>query len=182
MVRRDLIEPARALYLGAFREALSHCPDAHLEPALRTADGELAVTGPLKLPFRSDLIPRGGAKSILVDSPGCVQIPESTFTVGAATLLLRPFIWDYVSFALSGDAPETEWSALRAWFMKWFDPDDGNSINEEGFYGVVHYISDPEMTAEGKRVVVDFGSAPIAAFDECVEVLSKLGAERITVG
>ena len=77
---------------------------------------------------------------------------------------------------------DTEWAGLTDWFLKWFDIDDTNELNEEGFYGVTHFLSDPEPIPAGQRVIVDFGSAPVQAFSELVEGLSRSGAARIEVG
>jgi hypothetical protein len=95
---------------------------------------------------------------------------------------LRPFIWDYVTFVLSGLPQTPDWSHFKAWYMKWFDSDDHNALNDEGFFGVVHFAADPEILGNTTRVIVDFGSAPVEAFVGCVTAFCETGAKTIEVG
>lgn len=177
----NTIGQVRDLYLNQFRQVLASTPNAHLEPALRNSNGELALDGSLQLPYRADVIPRGGSGSIMVDSPTRASIPSETQSIAGVLVTINSFLWDQARFELSGLAQEADWSPLRTWFLRWFDGEDSNQVNEEGFYGVVHCALDPEATSDGYGVTIDFGSAPIDAFVECLEALAVLRPQQIEV-
>ena len=117
----------------------------------------------------------------MVDTPDRAQIPESLELVAGVPIVIKPFTWDYAHFDLVGTPKEVDWSRLRSCFLTWFDPDDNNSRNEDGFFGVMHCVLDPEPAGDRLRITVDFGSAPVKAFIECVTVLAQTGAQRIEV-
>jgi hypothetical protein len=181
MIPHRLINEARSLYLAEFGSVRARVPDAYLEPALRTADGTLATEGPLKLPYRADLINKDTGKSITVDSASRARMANFAETAEDVQISLQPFLWDYVTFVvkISGSP---DWLRIREWFFRWFDPDDTNALNDEGFYGVVHYLSEPHPSEGGATITVDFGSAPVEAFDDCIDTLVALRPERIEIG
>jgi hypothetical protein len=178
----EVLDAPRRLYLAEFKRSFAEHPNSHLEPALRMSDGRLAVEGYFATPCRADMILRDSGKSVMVDSPARVSMKQLETRVNGTDFIIRPLLWDYAAFELIGVRADTEWAGLTAWFSKWFDIDDTNELNEEGFYGVTHFLSDPEPIPAGQRVIIDFGSAPIQAFSELVECLTRTGAERIEVG
>ena len=88
--------------------------------------------------------------------------------------------WDALTFRLVGRSPE-DFSTLKAWFACWFDEHDRNDKNEEGFFGVVHFLSDPERTEGAITLRADLGTAPMAAFDQLLTVLVSLRPTRIEI-
>jgi hypothetical protein len=156
-------------------------PEAHLEPALRRADGTLALEGPLELPYRADLMSRPEGNLLTVDTPIRVALKPFSEIANGTHIVLRPFLWDYARFAV-GSSVSFDWLGVRAWFFRWFDADDTHALNEEGFYGVVHYLSDPHPIEGSATITVDFGSAPLEAFVDCVDTLVQGKPTRIEIG
>jgi hypothetical protein len=180
----DVLERIRDLNVSALTRALVEHPDAHVEPAYRTDDGSLAVEGPFDLPLRADLIPDDDGvpgDSVVVTPAKALAFDPIAGKIGNADLIIKPFGWDYAEvsarFDSSPDARE-----LSPWFMAWFDPEDDRPAQENGLYGVVHFMSDPEVSDSTIRFTVDFGSAPVDAFFELMEKLVKIGALRIEIG
>ena len=175
------IQQARSHYIAQLQNAARAASPVHLEPALRTSDGSLALEGVLSLPFRPDLIPKAGGPSIMVDSTMRVPFDPWEHQVGSTRINVAPFIWDYVAVKLSGVAAESDWDPLRQWFLRWFDTEDQNPLNSEGFYGVVHFIADPEPIAGGSSITIDLGSAPIECFESLLGALLSLRPTLIEV-
>jgi hypothetical protein len=67
------------------------------------------------------------------------------------------------------------------WFHKWLDINDSSQPNEDGFRGVVHSVVQPERMKDYWFVPVDFGTAPIQAFAELVEVFKGIGTKAMIV-
>jgi hypothetical protein len=181
MVPIATIQQVRSHYIAQLQHAARAASPVHLEPALRTSDGSLALEGTLSLPFRPDLIPKAGGPSITVDSTMRVQFEPWDGQVGGSRFNIAPFIWDYVAIKLSGVAAESDWDPLRKWFLRWFDTEDHNSLNSEGLYGVVHFMSDPEPIAGGSKITIDLGSAPIECFDSLLGALVSLRPTLVEV-
>jgi hypothetical protein len=178
----ELFTVIRMAYAATFADAVASAADAHLEPALRKADGSLALEGPLGLPMRVDLIPRRGAqagRSLSIDSEQRMQFSVHVVSMPPATLYIAPFAWDCVSLRISGMTAQQAGAVLAPWFMAWFDPHDTNRQNEEGLFGVVHFLSDP--CAEGGMVAasLDLGSAPPEALEDLLARLAAAGASDI---
>jgi len=71
--------------------------------------------------------------------------------------------------------------SVRDWFLRWFDLDDVNGKTPEGLFGVAHFISNPEDEADGVKLVVDFGSAPVCAFGELLDCFTEAGFTRCDI-
>jgi hypothetical protein len=181
MVPFSKIQQTRAHYIAQMQIAVRAASPVHLEPALRNSDGSLALEGMLSLPFRPDLVPKAGGPPIMVDSTLRMQFEPWEYQLGTTGIHLTAFIWDCVALKLSGVAAEANWDPLRHWFLREFDTEDHNPLNSEGFYGVVHFMSDPEPIADGSKITIDLGSAPIECFDSLFEALLSLRPTLIEV-
>jgi hypothetical protein len=181
MIDRKTIEPARAIYIAQLQRVMASLGDPHVEPALRQSDGTLATDGELQLPYRMDLMPDDVGASIMVDSPTRSQIVPWQTRLGAVDISIAPFVWDHATVSIRGLPEGTSWEPLRQWFLQWFDIEDEDPLNEEGLYGVVHYLSDPEAVSGGSAITIDFGSAPIEAFDSLMDALVSMRPRRIEV-
>ena len=179
MIQTTLIDAVRKLYIEEFRRIISEKSDFHLEPALRTSDGALALDGDLQLPYRPDLLPKAGGDSIMVDSPAFASFDPWEVQMGAVEMWVAPFIWDQMEVSLIG--ADENWGPVQRWFYQWFDPEDRNSLNPEGFYGVVHYMSDPEVVGDRATLVIDLGTAPIEAFTALLHALVAMRPARIEI-
>lgn len=185
MTVTELFAAVRSGYIKRLAEAVAASPGAHAEPAYRTADGALAVEGDLSLPCRADLIPTQGAlagTSLSVDSETQIQFEALTFTIPPAVVHLSPFRWDWVTLRVAGLSPAKASASASQWFARWFDGDDANSPTAEGLYGVVHFLSDPEVAGQSVTYQLDLGSASEAALEDLLSCLADAGASEIHVG
>ncbi len=180
----SLLRDIRSINVEALAEYANNNPGAHVEPALRTDDGELAVDGPLSLPMRVDMIFTEDGEitdSITVTPDKKISLDVFETLVGGLPTRLSPFGWDYAHIDIAFRDPPASLEALGAWFVRWFDMEDENEADENQLYKVVHFMSDPEYTGSGIKLIVDFGSAPVEAFPELFSVLTKMGATSAEV-
>lgn len=180
----QILDRIRALYLEHLDAALSKAmksPGARVivEPAFRTKAGDLAREGALGLPLRGDLF--DGTTLVRVDSTRSLSFEPFEFAwAGSLQVRMEPFFWDSCSLRLEGPAPA--WTPLTDWFARWFDEDDQRAPAYEGFYGVVHFLADPAPSGPAFESSVDFGSAPVEAFEQLLDAAGALGARRIRIG
>jgi hypothetical protein len=189
MTPNNQIEEIRNQYLRRFAESCATATNVGeslvIEAAYRGTDGSLAREGKLDLPLRGDifLVANGQTtRSLSVDSEDWPSFAPIDFQAGPTQVSLLPFPWDACDLTVSGLAAGTDWAPLKKWFEKWFNVADNCQPDEEGFNEVVHFMSDP-VEAEWKTTVqVDFGSAPVVAFNELLAVFQQLGATSVEVG
>ncbi len=190
MLRNHLIQKVREEYLSQFHatmEALvSEGTQIIAEAVYRNSDGSLARDGPFALPLRGDIFVFSGNQPLKVervDSKSALSF-ESFILEEAADPAVRiaPFHWDACNFRIRGIHNSTNWELLKDWFTHWFDEEDSNPTDVQGLSGVIHFLSDPEYEGSLTLFQVDFGSAPIEAFEELLHVLQALAATLIEVG
>ena len=179
----SLLERTRSLNVIALTEAIAAAAPAHVEPALRRADGELATTGEWQLPMRVDFLRKGRESEQSEPVTPTSKLSFSVFAVNIDRVQVEvgPFGWDWVEVA-TDQPPQTIGPSLKAWFLEWFDSEDTNSADGNGLYGVVHFASDPAPTPGGSAFAVDLGSAPIACFFSLFSHLSVAGVGAARVG
>ena len=184
MTISEILTAVRTPYIATFaRVATEHV--SHVEPAYRQSDGSLAVEGSLDLPCRADLIPIEGSnagQAIQVDSETRLTFDVVTFASGAGEVVLSPFVWDWTPLEVLGLDQEYVSNVFQSWFLKWFDTEDENAPTEEGLFGVVHFMSELEPTAEGWKVTVDLGSSPVSAVEDFLFRMVDAGASQVRIG
>lgn len=171
---------ARRRYLEEFRRQVSGGPEFHVEPALRTAGGAVAVEGALLLPTRVDLMRRSDRSIVVVNTPQPRSGVQASSVVSGVAVSIESPLWDSLKIRLRSCAPG-DFAALKSWFHAWFDEEDHNKLNDDGFYGVVHFLSDPERVGSDTVLTVDLGSAPIMAFDQLLLTLAGYQPERVEI-
>lgn len=177
-----LLGEIRETYVARLRETALRAPKAIVEPVLRDADGRVAREGDLQLGMRIDLVHLtvGEERSESVDSHALVRFEPLSFDWSGVVVELRPFFWDAMSLELRGIESSAAAAPLRAWFQRWIRVDD-DVLAEPPLVGAVHFLSDPSVDSDGCVVQVDLGSAPIAAFEELLDVGATLGAKRVVI-
>ena len=111
-----------------------------------------------------------------VDSETELGFEPVRFAIEQMAVVISPFGWDWLPLEVRGLSLEQASEVIRAWFFEWFDGEDENSLTEEGLQGVLHFVSDPEVTEEGYRVKIDLGSAPEEALEALLFALADAGA------
>ncbi|MDB6028230.1 MAG: hypothetical protein JWM68_4453 [Verrucomicrobiales bacterium] len=190
MTVHELLHEIRSYYTRHVLEALAETPSegsrVMREAALRDANGTLTSNGLLGLPLRHDLYLISATQDpecFELDVNGLLSFEPATFNLGEEMPVLRmaPFQWDRCLLRVTGLWVAFDRQILRDWFHRWFDGDDTHQPNEQGFFGVVHSLSDPVIEGEVITFQIDFGSAPIEAFEQLIDVFQTLGATRIEV-
>jgi hypothetical protein len=185
MTFAELISTIRQPYVSLLAEtaAARRCV---VEPPLMDERGELVLDGALNTGCRLDLVVTNdsGADEILrVDSATQMEFDPLEFEIDAMRVTVTPFAWDWVALDVEGLSWEDTRDVLRDWFMRWFDEDDSNAMDEPGLLGVVHYVSDPVEDDDGRfSVTADLGSAPVEVIDDLLFRLLDAGASGVAVG
>jgi hypothetical protein len=185
MTFREIVERARARAVETIRKLIEErrsTARVHVEPALRLKNIAYAPDG-LKLPLRWDIYAEGEAGGKNADSV-TIKFSEPVFATWSNDMKIQilDICWDCVRFQLSPASSESDWRWLSAWFFEWFDLEDKNQKSEEGLYGAVHFISDPEVCDGSASFIVDFGSAPVEAFDRLLYLIADHGYATCVIG
>jgi hypothetical protein len=93
---------------------------------------------------------------------------------------LHPFVWNGLEFRLDGDLADE--AGLLAWMNKWMDIPERKPKDENRLAQIVHNVTQPERTVSGWSFSVDFGSAPLDAFVELIDVVRASGTKRLELG
>ena len=185
MTFAELISAIRQPYVSLLADTVA-ARDCVAEPPLMDEDGELVLDGALNTGCRLDLVVTNedGADEILrIDSSTQMDFDPLEFEIDAMRVTVMPFAWDWVAVDVEGLSWERTQEVLHDWFMRWFDEDDSNSLEEPGLLGVVHFVSDPVEDDEGRfSVTADLGSAPVEVIDDLLFRLLDAGASGVSVG
>lgn len=176
----DLLSTVRALYVQELAEAVRNQPGSFVESALRMEDGTLATEGTPPTPYRADLISRDTGETIQIDSTRRLTFREASFKRHGFRLQIASFFWDCANFSVNG-ATALDVDLISNWFDHWFDPEDQRDPNELGLHGVVHSMSNVEVSNDDWVFQIDFGSAPIEAFTDLIASLEAAGAKSVEV-
>jgi hypothetical protein len=150
------------------------------EPMLCGADGEPSRAGALDLPTRLDLVLHSeyqDDQSLEITTESAIDFAPLTYSWNdAVEVAVEPFHWERCAVVLRGTFSD-DWWPLLEWFNKWFDEFDSKASLKRDVQEVVHFLSDPEVAADHVRFTLDFGTAPVGAFDELLDAVHKCGAE-----
>jgi len=109
-------------------------------------------------------------------------VPLSVQWDNQLNIVLAPFCWDSCNVLLRGMSSDEDMQTIVSWFMDWFDPDDKKPSDESGLHGVVHFLSDPDISELSTAFEIDFGSAGTEAFTSLLGVISSLGVSEVSIG
>jgi hypothetical protein len=186
----QLLDDIRDRYLKEFRECMAYVKQKGMEvmseAAFTDEDGALVREGTLNLPMRLDVVGLAdgeGKDNICVDSITMLSFEPSDFEwTDGLPIRLAPFTWDVCDIRAFGIPETSDWSHLRGWFDHWFDGEDTRQADEQGLFGVIHSVSDPKHEGNATIIQVDFGSAPVEAFEELLDALHDSGATKVEIG
>lgn len=84
---------------------------------------------------------------------------------------LRPLVWNSITFTCTrSHFVEAD---VLAWAHRWIHDESPPLGAQDGLTGIIHSVTEPEVSGEFVSVAVDFGSAPIQALDELLAVFSS---------
>ena len=88
-----------------------------------------------------------------------------------------PIAWNGIDFRCAPDHfPE---DALALWGDRWISDESPPLGPQDNLTGIIHSVTEPSLHGSHVEFSVDFGSAPVAAFDEIVAIL---GGSLLSIG
>ena len=181
----ELIEQIRGLYVSSLRDALSASDVQSLEPVALADSGEVIRQGVLKLPSRHDglrVCVAGVAEPLVVNSEGVLGFEDVAFDWGGdLKVCLTPFCWDFAEFEAPNSGIRDLSANLVDWFERWFNPLDKASVADGELGGLLHSLSDVRSDSTHSSFQVAFGSAPLACFEDLLDVLGACRVTSVTV-
>lgn len=182
----DVLEPVRDVAVAELLEVMSRRldegADVKAEPQARDLDGCILREGPLQLPRRGDLsitqknrtlIQKIESHALLTFCPVTLIEPEGFVAV------IAPFRWDAAQVIVQSSQSHPNWAPVRRWFLEWFQSRYSDVAPD--LDGAVHCLRGPDLTPDGWRLVIDFGSAPIDCISDLIGALVQTGAGRVTI-
>jgi hypothetical protein len=185
----QLLDEIRRFYLDRFATVLRELEQQPgvrvvLEPPLLNAAGNVVADGPLDLAMRKDIVLLEHDQ--VKQSVAC----ETESMLGFEPVRLRwndrvdvdiePFQWNNVRLALRPARPLTALAPIKRWFDTWFE--EPESPRDPPFFGVVHFMSDPDLTERSTAFWVDFGSAPTHAVADLLDACTEASADSVFLG
>ena len=180
MTIHELLELIRRPYIEQFSRDKAEGV-FHIEPVLRRSDGGPATEGALVTPCRCDLVRKDTGAGLAVNATERVRLDDLQVEIDGVTLKISAFSWDWLTLHVAGISHTDATALVRDWFLRWFDEDDNNLQNGEGFYGVVHFVGDPVQLEETVQFQIDLGSAPATSVCELIEQLLESGPTALTM-
>lgn len=171
-------------YLNIYLDAIAHfktqCPDGDIEALGNIA----AVEGQPEI-FRwcrFDMVNQASQPPQIANFKPETHInfePESLTWQRKLKVRFEPIAWSDVEFECV--ELNVKKSQLEEWAIRWLDPKDQRPVDNHGLGGRIHAITYPKKKVNKQVFYVDFGSAPIQAFQELLQVILLAGAKKVRV-
>jgi hypothetical protein len=176
-----LAEQVRTHYLKALLGSLAEFKAGH-SPSAPEAMFELPreCALPYRL-YRADMAANVDGEAKLQDVNTSSHLSFEPFDLdlgGGLSATVQPFAWNDVGITANIRLPD---DPVESWAMRWLDLEDEHTDDENGLQAVIHSISRDDVGTDGTRLAVDFGSAPVEALEELLDILRASGASRVTV-
>jgi len=101
------------------------------------------------------------------------------FDFGQFTVEVYPFTWSSIQILVN--QPIKNMRQLEGWITRWLDVEDKNPSNHRGISQAIHSFSPVDHQGEWWYLTGDFGTAPVDALIEFVELMASQGATRIVI-
>jgi hypothetical protein len=177
----EILQEARERYLDSARnliEQFAGRPNSGAEIQGNAPEwAETFFFGTRRLPFV--LSEESGVRAMQIAVPNLTILPTAYMTPSAITLLLRPFAWNKMTFLCNRFDRNSE--HLKEWCTFWLNLADNFPPGKDGLMGAVYAVSVPEESEEYTTFFVDFGSAPLDAFESLLQALAASGVNQVAV-
>lgn len=117
--------------------------------------------------------------AIVIEGRSTSVEPNEYKLKNGISLFLKPSSWTCMEFIC--DKFDSESLKFLDWCNYWMDLNETFVQDEHGLSGVLHSISMPISDDVSTTFVVDFGSAPIIAFDSLLDALSDIGVKNVMI-
>ena len=174
-----LAEEVRQHYLRALLKTFADYKTSH-HPSSLEVMLELQRDEPLPFRlYRVDMASNVNGETHLQEVNPSTHLSFETFSVPVSTALsveVRPMNWNGVEVCAN---VHVDAKAIEEWALKWLDVEDNRAQDEDGLQGVIHSVTRQDSQVGSTRIAVDWGSAPLEAMEELLQVLSTSGATKV---
>ena len=116
-------------------------------------------------------------KEFNLEKDSVFKFDKQIYKINGMKVVVKPFVWNGCEFTLDKKPNIT----YDNWAKKWVDIDDKKTISADGYQNVIHSVTFP-VEENGKwTTAIDFGTAPIEAFNDLMKTLSGQGIKEIEV-
>jgi hypothetical protein len=185
----QILEQIRLHYVSRLKQAIADHPAEGImqmvpEAAIRGKNGELLRRGNPPAPVRVDLITllNGEVRDgLTIDSETMPGFPPFSLQwKHEMPVQISPFPWNACPVRTA--SRNVNFDKLLEWFELWFDPEETKAPGDDGLLGVVHNLISQPIELDEIRLLIDFGSAPIEAFEDLIDALHSAGAKQLEIG
>jgi len=132
--------------------------------------------------YRADMAANVGGELKVQDVNPSTHLSFDPFTVEFAkgsTGALHPFVWNDIGIQVDVTLPANE---VEDWALRWLDAEDESTQQDEhGLSQVIHSVLRDDIAGGGTLLNVDFGSAPVAALRELIDLALAAGASHLSI-
>jgi hypothetical protein len=177
----ELLDLHRAHYLDHFAASLEQVENRHFSEALV----ELSNYAPNKLYqlYRPDHLKVVKGEYRIVEFQLDRPFEHAPFQERRGDCLIEvlPFEWNRCIIQVLCERFDRE--ALETWAHHWMDTEDSRPRDAEGFQNAIHHISPPSYPLGKLTFSIDFGTAPVRAVMELIQIFAlEKGTTRVTLG
>ncbi|NQZ79355.1 MAG: hypothetical protein HRT61_25030 [Ekhidna sp.] len=161
----ELLTEHRNYYVNQFTEFQKNFPDGAAELLLELKTDEPEEIYRL---YRYDLIQHenGEDKISEFNVDGFLNHQEIVFTIGNKSLVVNPLVWNGVEISCNNTS--VDFKPIVEWAHRWID--ESEQTNER-LAEKIHNITKPSIESDWLTTSVDFGTAPVKALIELLEIL-----------
>lgn len=105
--------------------------------------------------------------------------PQSSLWQKKMKIRFEPIAWNDAGFECIGLSMQK--AQLVQWAERWMDPNSQRPVDNHGLGGRIHAITFPAKKVNRLEFFVDFGSAPVQAFQELLQVLMLAGTKKVRI-
>ena len=176
-----LASAVRERYVEAMLTSLAEFAKTH-SPSSPEVLFELQREEPLPFRlYRADMASNATSSPEIQDVNPTTHLSFEPFGVEVSeglTVAVHPFIWNDVAVHANTALPA---EPVEAWAMHWLDLEDQLPKDEDGLQGVIHSVSRENSVDGSTELIVDFGSSPVDALRELIELAFTAGATHVSI-
>jgi hypothetical protein len=168
---KELLNSHREYYLEYFFNLITKSEAGESELLIKNNNEEQAELYRL---YRYDLVSRESENSKFTEfnTDGFLNHDKIDYFVEDKIIEFSPIVWNGVE--ISYNDTSTDFDSIEKWAFKWLDINDCNKPDSNNLQQVIHNITKAELVNGWNTFSVDFGSAPIEAAIELIEIILNL--------
>ena len=171
-------------YLNIYLDAIASFKGAHAQTEVEALASVNGIEGQPEI-FRwrrFDLVDQAPQPPQIANFTPDTHIsfePQSITWQKKLKVRLEPMAWNDVEFECTG--LNMQKSQLEHWAIRWLDPQNKREVDNHGIGGRIHLVTFPQKKVNRQVFFVDFGSAPIQAFQELLQVLMLADTKKVRI-